>query len=98
MGRTKTKKLQQKATAVARAEAVSEASTSTPTTESIYEKAQQLVVQCNYDLAHKFLLRVLEKVPGHTAARELLGEVQVEMGDLDAAKQVCCLLFMWVVN
>ncbi|KIJ54713.1 hypothetical protein M422DRAFT_240793 [Sphaerobolus stellatus SS14] len=87
MGRTKTKKLLQKSTTATKAEASTSPAKASPSIQSIYEKAQELVVQCNYDLAHKFLLRVLEQDANHTAARELLGEVQLEMGELDAAKQ-----------
>jgi len=39
------------------------------------------------------LLRVLEQEPNHTGARELLGEVLLEVGDIEAAKQTFgCLL------
>lgn len=94
MGRTKLKKVLQKTTAAHRTETAIPVK-ALPLTSSIYEKAQGLVVQCNYDLAQKFLLRVLEQEPGHTGARELLGEVLLEVGDIDAAKQVClCINFV----
>ncbi|KAF8588289.1 TPR-like protein [Ramaria rubella] len=87
MGRTKVKKNVR--TSNIKVEPLSPVNPQTPpTTASIFEKAKILVTQCNYDLAHKFLVRVLEQEPNHTAARELLGEVCLEMGELEDATQM----------
>lgn len=69
-----------------------------PSTASLIEKAQHLITQCNYELAHKFLARVLDREPSHVSARELFGEVQLEIGELDAAKQVLSFLSVLVRN
>ncbi|KAF8896334.1 hypothetical protein BD779DRAFT_1495267 [Infundibulicybe gibba] len=62
-------------------------STSTPSIESLIEKAQSLIVQCDYELAQRFVQRILEKQPTNSVAKEMLGITQLETGDLDAAKQ-----------
>ena len=62
---------------------------SEPTTEALLEKTQELIVQCDYDLAGQFLDRVLKRAPDNAEAKEMLGVVQLETGLLDAAKQVC---------
>ena len=87
MGRTKTKK-SLRASTVKKEPATSVVSKVPPSTASLFEKCQILVTQCNYDLAHKFLVRVLEQQPNHVGALELLGEVQLEMGELEVAKRV----------
>lgn len=61
---------------------------SEPTTDALLEKTQELIVQCDYDLATRFLDRVLKRAPDHAEAKEMLGVVQLETGLLDAAKQV----------
>jgi Flp pilus assembly protein TadD len=61
---------------------------SEPTTEALLEKAQELIVQCDYDLAGRFVERVLKRAPDNVEAKEILGVVQLETGLLDAAKQV----------
>ncbi|KAF8529900.1 hypothetical protein JB92DRAFT_2782757 [Gautieria morchelliformis] len=86
MGRTKTKKKLRATTAKVEPSS-SVATKPPPSIPSLLEKAQTLLTQCNYELAHKFLVRVLDHEPSHVSARELLGEVQLEMGELDAAKQ-----------
>ncbi len=62
---------------------------SEPTIEALLEKAQELIVQCDYDLAGQFIDRVLKRAPDNAEAKEMLGVVQLETGLLDAAKQVC---------
>lgn len=61
---------------------------SEPTVEALLEKTQELIVQCDYNLAGRFLDRVLKRAPDHAEAKEMLGVVQLETGLLDAAKQV----------
>lgn len=90
MGRTKAKKLLRSSTTTQRTIEVSPTPTkAAPSPSSLFDKTLQLVSQCNYDLALKFLRRILEQDANFTNARELLGEVQLELGDIDAAKQVC---------
>jgi hypothetical protein len=62
---------------------------SEPTIEALLEKAQELIVQCDYDLAGRFIDRVLNRAPDNAEAKEMLGVVQLETGLFDAAKQVC---------
>ncbi|KAF5377349.1 hypothetical protein D9757_007995 [Collybiopsis confluens] len=81
MGRTKTKK------AAAAKPAEQTPSTPAPSIASLLDKAQSLIVQCDYELAARFIQRILEQQPSHTQAKEMLGVVQLEMGDIDAAKQ-----------
>ncbi|KAK0469663.1 uncharacterized protein EV420DRAFT_1297842 [Desarmillaria tabescens] len=59
-----------------------------PSISSLLEKAQSLVTQCDYDLARRFILRILETEPTNTEAQEMLGVVELERGDIDAAKRV----------
>jgi hypothetical protein len=61
---------------------------SEPTVEALLEKAQELIVQCDYNLAGKFVERVLQRAPDNVVGKEILGVVQLETGSLDAAKQV----------
>ena len=88
MGRTKTRKNLRTLT-VKVEQSTPTTSKSPPSAASLLEKAQLLVTQCNYDLAHKFLARVLEQEPSNVYARESLGEVYLELGDLEVAKKVC---------
>ncbi|KAH9960847.1 hypothetical protein BC827DRAFT_1260642 [Russula dissimulans] len=60
---------------------------SEPSIEALLQKAQELIVQCDYDLAGKFVERVLQRAPHNVEAKEILGVVQLETGLLDAAKQ-----------
>lgn len=80
MGRTRVK--------TKKATAIPTDAKETPSVEALLSKAQTLVTQCDYELAQKFTLRILERVPNHVDAKELLGVIQLERGDLDEAKQV----------
>lgn len=62
--------------------------TAPPSSSALLAKAQSLVAQCDYQLAARFLQRILETDTTHVEARELLGVVQLELGDLDAARLV----------
>lgn len=79
MGRARTK--QKKATR-----------TTSPSISSLLSKAQDLVVQCDYSLARKFTERVLvreEATPAEkNEAKEMLGVILLETGDVDDANQV----------
>ncbi|KAL0573692.1 hypothetical protein V5O48_008263 [Marasmius crinis-equi] len=63
------------------------ATSKAPSIESLLEKAQSLITQCDYELALRFIQRILDQQPSHAEAKELRGVVQLEMGDVDAAKQ-----------
>lgn len=62
-----------------------------PAISALIEKAQGLIVQCDYELAGRFIVRALERAPNNAEALEIQGVVQLETGDLDAAKQVSLL-------
>ncbi|CCM01385.1 uncharacterized protein FIBRA_03436 [Fibroporia radiculosa] len=83
MGRTRTKS--RKATALLSKVAVEEP-TLPPSVSALLEKSQSLIVQCDYDLARRFVQRALDREPSNAQAKEMLGVVQLETGELDAAK------------
>ncbi|KZP00475.1 TPR-like protein [Calocera viscosa TUFC12733] len=99
MGRTKTKTRSTRLMSSSAPEAPPHASISpkgagkrakkpAPTIEALIAKAQELVVQCDYDLARQFVDRVLEREGGNVEARELKGVVEMESGDVDIAKEI----------
>lgn len=59
-----------------------------PSIPSLLIKAQTLVTQCDYDLAQLFVRRILERSPHHAEAKELLGVIQLEKGDVADAQHV----------
>ncbi|PPQ69807.1 hypothetical protein CVT25_009744 [Psilocybe cyanescens] len=81
MGRTRTKK---KAHSKADDPSIQAAP---PSTSSLLEKAQTLIIQCDYDLALRFIRRALEQDPKNVEAKEMLGVSLLETGELEAAKQ-----------
>jgi len=85
MGRTRTKK-QTKATVLT---ATQSADSQGPSVSALLEKAQSLIVQCDYELALRFSQRVLEKDRRNTEAKEILGVALLETGDIATAKDVC---------
>lgn len=85
MGRARTKS--SKATHVVIKASAEERKTA-PSIPSLLEKAQSLIVQCDYELAKRFVQRVLEREPNHSQGKEMLGVLQLETGDIDAAKLV----------
>ncbi|KAG5643011.1 hypothetical protein DXG03_001749 [Asterophora parasitica] len=58
-----------------------------PTVASLLEKAQSLIIQCDYDLAQRFIRRILEREPSNAEAKEMLGVALLETGEIDAAKE-----------
>ncbi|CAE6536445.1 unnamed protein product [Rhizoctonia solani] len=85
MGRTRTKKNKQvKATATP----VSNTAAPEPSIESLFEKAQELLIQCNYDLAHRFVQRILERDPTNAEAREMSAVVDLERGQVESARRI----------
>ncbi|KAH7917578.1 TPR-like protein [Leucogyrophana mollusca] len=61
-----------------------------PAIDSLLSKAQDLIVQCDYPLARKFIERVLVRddagAAEKVAAREALGVVLLELGELSKAR------------
>ncbi|KAJ7494756.1 hypothetical protein B0H11DRAFT_1717129 [Mycena galericulata] len=83
MGRTKTKKKTAARTVEVPA---SPLPPTAPSISSLLEKAQSLIVQCDYELAQRFITRILEQQPSNADAKEMLGVVQLETGDIQAAR------------
>ena len=85
MGRTrpKTRKIKPLATNYS-----AEEPAPSPSIPALLEKAQALIVQCDYDLARRFVERALQSDPASAEAREMLGFVQLEIGDWEDAKAV----------
>ena len=78
-----------KTRSLAETKVASASSTSkTPSVEDLLAKARSLVTQCDYELAEKFVRRILEQKPSHTDGKELLGVIQIETGELEDAKEV----------
>lgn len=88
MGRTRTKKK-----TPSKAVNTTAQSTAPPSTASLLEKAQSLIVQCDYELAVRFIRRALEQDPKNAEAKEMLGVSLLELGELDSAKEVRCEFF-----
>jgi len=87
MGRTRTKKkVHTKATDPPIQHAT--VPKSTPSLVSLIEKAQSLIVQCDYELALRFIRRVIEQEPKNAEAKEMLGVALLETGEIMAAKEV----------
>ncbi|KZV68291.1 TPR-like protein [Peniophora sp. CONT] len=84
MGRTRTKT--RKNDLLASTSKVSSEPTEEPPLESLLEKAGELLVQTDFELCARFLDRILRRAPHHAAAKELLGVLQLETGDLDSAR------------
>jgi len=85
MGRTKTKK---NVILTAKSNKASSSKPQGPSVAALLEKAQILIVQCDYELAHRFITRILEQDEYHPEAREMLGFVEIERGELENAKAV----------
>ncbi|CAE6491486.1 unnamed protein product [Rhizoctonia solani] len=84
MGRTRGKKTKQ----VKPTPAPPINSAAEPSLEALFEKAQELLIQCNYDLAHRFIQRILERDPTNGEAREMSAVVDLERGEVENAKQI----------
>ncbi|EIW83769.1 hypothetical protein CONPUDRAFT_163073, partial [Coniophora puteana RWD-64-598 SS2] len=90
--RTKNKKAERLTSTVTVDSSSTPASSSQPTIASLLTKAQDLIIQTDYALAHKFLDRILVRTDGSTReeraqAREMLGVVLLEEGKVDEARQ-----------
>lgn len=67
-----------------------------PSLPALLEKAQSLIVQCDYNLADLFIKRILEQDAKNAEAKEMLGVVQLETGELESAKEVLQLSFAYL--
>lgn len=89
MGRTKPKKkVHTKATDTPALHSSSKKPAKTPSIPALLEKAQELITQYDYELALRFVKRVLEQQPNDVEAKEMLGVCLLETGELDDAKEV----------
>lgn len=85
MGRTKPKKKVH-----SKAKDLHLESKKAPSTTSLLAKAQSLIDQCDYDLALRFITRILDQDPQNAEAKEMLGIALLETGEIEGAKQVRC--------
>jgi Flp pilus assembly protein TadD len=83
MGRTRTKK---KAHTKASNPPVQHSTP--PSIQSLLEKSQSLIVQCDYELALRFIHRILEQDAKNAEAKEMLGVAFLETGEIEKAKLV----------
>jgi len=96
MGRTRTRSKNQRhiPTKTTTTESSSSSST-TPSVPALINKAQSIIEQCDYDLADQFIQRILQRSPKNVEAREMLGVVQLELGQVQEARKVgSSLLFL----
>lgn len=95
MGRTRTKTKK----TIPVVSAISDSSkNSIPSIPALLEKAQELIIQCNYELARMFVKRVLDREPTHAEAREMLGVVLLEIGEIDDARSVSSICSIILYN
>ncbi|KAG2369096.1 hypothetical protein BDR07DRAFT_850236 [Suillus spraguei] len=70
----------------------SSSSSATPAISALLDKAQELIVQCDYPLARKFIDRVLVRDDGSVSeknqASEMMGVVLLETGEVDEAREL----------
>ena len=85
MGRARNKR---KAISKATEPPVQHTNSKSPSVASLLEKAQSLIVQSDYDLAQRFIRRILEQQPDNAEAKEMLGVVLLELGEIGGAKEV----------
>lgn len=89
MGRTKVKtKTGRNAPGVKSELKAASPSKSEPTVPRLLLKCQELLTRCEYELASKFIQRVLDISPGNVEAMEYKGIVLIETGEVDEARQV----------
>ncbi|EAU85476.1 hypothetical protein CC1G_06377 [Coprinopsis cinerea okayama7 len=88
MGRTKPKKKGRSKAETASTVETPISSNNPPTTEALLKKAQELIVQCDYELALKFAKRILEQDATNVEAKEMLGVSLLETGEIDEARKV----------
>ena len=94
MGRTKPKKKQH----LAKSQSEPSIPKEQPSVAALTQKAQELIIQCDYELALRFARRILDQDPSNVEAKEMAGVCLLETGELDEAKQVSSVLFSSVLN
>lgn len=89
MGRTRTKA--KKSAPVVTNSLQSTSNSATPAISALLEKAQDLIIQYDFPLAHKFIERVLARDDGSlnekNQAKEMMGVVLLETGEVDKARE-----------
>lgn len=101
MGRTRAKAKKSALTVTKSAQ--SSSSSATPAISALLDKAQELIVQCDFPLARKFIDRALVRDDGSMSeknqAKEMMGVVLLETGEVDEAREASrnCLL-IWVMH
>ncbi|KAF8312478.1 TPR-like protein [Clavulina sp. PMI_390] len=61
---------------------------SKPTVPALLAKAQSLMGEMDFELARKFVDRILEVEPNHFEAREMAGVMEAEEGNVDSARSI----------
>jgi hypothetical protein len=61
---------------------------SEPSVQALLAKAQSLMGEMDFELARRFVARILEIESNHFEAREMLGIMEAEGGNIDAARTV----------
>ncbi|TEB34724.1 TPR-like protein [Coprinellus micaceus] len=83
MGRTKPKKKQH----LAKIQSEPSIPKEQPSVAALTQKAQELIVQCDYELALRFTRRILDQDSSNVEAKEMTGVCLLETGELDEAKR-----------
>lgn len=61
---------------------------SAPSVPALLAKAQELMGQMDLDMARRFAIRIIEMEPGHVEAKQMLGIIEAEAGNVEEAKIV----------
>lgn len=101
MGRTRTKA--KKSVSAVTNSSQSSSSSAAPAISALLDKAQELIVQCDFPLARKFIDRALVRDDGSVSeknqAKEMMGVVLLETGEVDEAREASrCYLLTWVIH
>lgn len=59
-----------------------------PSVPALLSKAQDLMGEMDFELARRFVERILILEPTHFEAREMLGIIEAEEGNVDVARAV----------
>lgn len=100
MGRTRTKV--KKSAPIVTNSLQSSSNSSSPAISALLEKAQDLIIQCDFPLAHKFIERVLARDDGSAneknQAKEMMGVVLLETGEVDKAREASRTFFFLLTH
>jgi len=69
-----------------------------PSVPDLLAKAQSLMGQMDTELARRFAARILEMEPDNFEAREMLGIMEAEEGNIDAARKVSLQLVFFIIS